>query len=211
MFNLRFCFAVVRLYSRSARSFIIKLFVLNIKKINSRYLSFVRICFFSIFFSSVVHWVMCKTHTSQNAPQFQTFNVPLSEHSLVFTQIALNVHDNQACTCPLIHYHTIGTRSVRFELIFVFNFRSDHLGFFFIVMALRIRNKANKKKENIEINNWIWIFNLASIQIEISVTLIFIRLFPTSISRKHIQHTHTTHVRRPNYNGPYILTHWHVI
>lgn len=112
MCNLRFCFAVVRFYIRCAQSFIIKLFVLNIKKINSRYVF--RVCELAFSHHCPSLCSMHIAHCMRRGKMHNSFvysYVVLNVHAFVFTQIALNVHDNQACTCSLIHYHTMGTPS----------------------------------------------------------------------------------------------------
>lgn len=126
--KLRFCFAVVRFYFQCARSFIIKLFVLNIKKINSRHM--IRVCEFAFSYCRVVVAAKC---TETEPSQFEYFYVLLNVRAFAFTQIASNMHDNQACTCPLIHYNTIATQKhqMRAPFLLVLHFRTDHLGFFF--------------------------------------------------------------------------------
>lgn len=138
MFNLRFCFVESRLYFRCARSFLIKLFVLNIKKINSWY-------------------VAACANLIPTCPTILVFffGVSLEKYASAFTQIALSEHDNQGCTCPLIHYLKIGAQSIRLELIFL-NFQMDHLGFDFMVMVKR-KNIAIRKGKH-RANNKIWYF-----------------------------------------------------
>lgn len=189
MCNLRFCFAVVRFYIRCAQSFIIKLFVLNIKKINSRYVF--RVCELAFSHHCPSLCSMHIAHCMRRGKMHNSFvysYVILNVHAFVFTQIALNVHDNQACTCSLIHYHTMGTPSTSDSnaILFVslssfFFFQTDHLGFVFMVTAYRMSERNKRKSKSMSESS---IFD--SIEIEISVALIFIRLF-----RAPISHTHT--------------------
>lgn len=144
------------------------------------------------------------------------FMFVLNVHAFAFTQIASNrcttITSNieQASSVNSLPHDRHKKHPIRTQFFYLFSFLF-RVRFSRGPPGILFHGQCEAKQpENItNINIWIWIFNSISIEIKISVALIFIRLFRNI----NIAHTvaHLRRFQRPNVNGPYILTHWHVI